>query len=29
MMNTFGAWFIGICMILALILVLRVIGSGV
>ena len=28
MMNTFGAWFIGICMILALILVLRVIGSG-
>ena len=28
MMNKFGAWFVGICMIGALILVLRAIGSG-
>ena len=28
MMNTFGAWFVGICMVLALIMVLRAL-SGV
>ena len=27
-MNSFGAWFVGICTALALIMVLRVIGGG-